>query len=70
MPQRVPALSLPIRYTSTMDDFDKQVRRSALKLVAIGVAMGLLIGFVIGLTVAHHSIERTVVVPLGQGIRT
>ncbi len=53
-----------------MDDFDKQVKRSALKLVAIGVAMGLLIGFVVGLTVAYYSIERTVVVPLGQGIKT
>ena len=52
-----------------MDDFDKQVRRSALKLVAIGVAMGLLIGFVVGLTVAHYSIERTVVISLSEGIK-
>lgn len=53
-----------------MDDFDRQVRRSALKLYLMGVAMGVLIGFVVGITVAYYSIERTVVVPLGQGIRT
>ena len=62
---------MPMHYTSRMDQFDKQVRRSALKLYAIGVAMSFLFGFiVVGLTVAHYSIELTVIAPLSQGIRT
>jgi ABC-type nitrate/sulfonate/bicarbonate transport system permease component len=53
-----------------MDDLDKRIRRSAIKLVAVGVAIGFLIGLAVGATVAYNSIERTVIVPLGQSIKT
>jgi hypothetical protein len=59
-----------MRYNSRMDDFDRQVRRSAIKLLLLGISMGFLIGFVVGLTVAYQSIERTVVIQMGQGIKT
>ena len=53
-----------------MNDFDKRVRRTALRLVAVGVAIGFLLGLAVGATVVYYSVERTVVVPLTQGIRT
>jgi ABC-type nitrate/sulfonate/bicarbonate transport system permease component len=59
-----------MRYTSRMDDLDKRIRRSAIKLVAVGVVIGFLVGFAVGVTVNYYTIERTVVIPLSQGIRT
>lgn len=53
-----------MRYTHRMDDFDKQVRRSALKLVAVGFLIGLLVGFLVGVSQA----DRVVVIPLLQGM--
>ena len=49
-----------------MDDFDRQVRRSALKLVAVGFLLGLLVGFPLGVSQG----DRTIVIPLTEGIRT
>jgi len=48
-----------------MDDFDKQVRRSALKLVAVGFLLGLLVGFLVGLSQG----DRTIVISLTEGIK-
>ncbi len=52
-----------------MNDLDKRIRRSAIKLVAVGVAIGFLIGFVVGSIATYRNIERTMVIPLQQGIR-
>jgi len=53
-----------------MDEIEKRVRRSALKLLAAGVALGLLIGLGIGLQVGYSYGERVLVVPLEDGIKT
>jgi hypothetical protein len=51
-----------------MDETEKRIRRSALKLIAISMALGFLIGLGVGLTIAYNTIDRVVVVPLDQGI--
>lgn len=53
-----------------MDDLEKRVKRSALKLLAAGMAIGFLLGLVVGSTLNYYTIERTVIMPLSQGIRT
>jgi len=53
-------------YTPRMDDFDKQVRRSALKLVAVGFLLGLLVGFIMGVNQG----DKTIAISLTEGIRT
>ena len=58
-----------MQHTHRMNDFDKLVRCSALKLVAVGVAIGFLLGFVVGSVATYYSIERTVIIPLSEGIR-
>jgi len=52
-----------------MNESDKRIRREALKLLAIGCALGLLIGFIVGTHVAERSGDRILVVPLGQGTK-
>ena len=49
---------------------DKRIRRSAIKLALVGMAIGLLIGLAMGYTVGWITIERTVIVPVQQGIKT
>lgn len=51
-----------------MDEADKRIRRSALKLIVISLALGLLIGLAIGATVAYYNIDRLVVVPLAPRV--
>jgi hypothetical protein len=57
-------------YTSRMNELVKRIRRSALKLVAVSVLIGFLLGLAVGAKINYYSVERTVIVPLGQGIRT
>ena len=52
-----------------MDDFDRQVRRSALKLVAVGFLLGLLIGFVVGVSQGDSQGDRTIVITLTEGLK-
>jgi len=49
-----------------MNDFDKQVRRSALKLVAVGFLLGLLVGFLVGVSQG----DKTIIIPLTERIKT
>jgi len=49
---------------------DKEFRRAKFRLAASAIALGFIIGLGVGLAVAYHTIERTVVIPLPQGIRT
>ena len=68
---RVPArIGLPwrARYPCRMDEKDKRIRRSALKLIAISLALGFMIGLAIGATVVYYSIDRVVVIPLAPGV--
>jgi hypothetical protein len=58
-----------MRYTRRISDLDKRIRRSAIRLVAVGVAIGFLIGLAVGATLASYSVERTVIVPLQRGIK-
>lgn len=53
-----------------MDEIDKRVRHSALKLVAISLAPGFLIGLAIEATIVYHAIDRVavVVVPLAPSL--
>jgi hypothetical protein len=51
-----------------MDETDRRIRRSALKLVAISLALGFLLGFAAGAVVMYHSIDRVVVIPLQPGV--
>ncbi len=51
-----------------MDEMDKQIRRSALKLIAINLALGFMIGLAVGATVVYYSIDRVVVIPLTPGM--
>lgn len=52
-----------------MSDINKRVRRSALRLIAISMLMGFMIGFAVGAVVMYHSIDRTIVIPLTEGIK-
>ncbi|MCB1690006.1 MAG: hypothetical protein KDI33_16030 [Halioglobus sp.] len=51
-----------------MDDIDKRIRRSALRLIAISIAVGFMLGFAVGAMVVYHSVDQVIVVPLTQGI--
>jgi hypothetical protein len=46
------------------DEIDKGIRRSALKLAGLSLAVGFLIGFGVGAFVMYNSIDRVVVIPL------
>jgi len=48
-----------------MDEIERRVRRSMLRVVAISVALGFLIGFAAGGLYVYHSIDQVVVVPMG-----
>ena len=52
-----------------MDESEKRIRRSALKLVASSLALGFMIGLAVGATVVYYSIDRVVVIPLEQGVK-
>lgn len=56
------------RYPPGMNESDKRIRRSTLRLVAASLALGFLIGFGVGVAVTYHSISRVVVVTLDSGI--
>ena len=47
-----------------MDDLNKRVRREAIKLVAVGAAIGFLLGLGVGALVVDHFTERVVIIPL------
>ena len=51
-----------------MDESEKRIRRSALKLVAYSMAIGFLIGLAVGATITYNSIDRVIVVPLEPGV--
>ena len=51
-----------------MDETDRRIRRSALKLIAISMALGFLLGFGAGAVVMYHSIDQVVVIPLQPGV--
>jgi hypothetical protein len=51
-----------------MDETDRRIKRSTLKLIAISLALGFLLGFAAGAVVMYHSIDRVVVIPLEPGI--
>ena len=51
-----------------MDEIDKRVRRSALKLVIISLSLGFLIGLGVGIAVAYCIIDRVVIVNIDEGI--
>ena len=51
-----------------MDEIDKRVRRSALKLVIISLSLGSLIGLGVGIAVAYCIIDRVVIVNIDEGI--
>jgi hypothetical protein len=50
------------------DDTDKRIRRSALKLVALSLAVGFMLGLAVGVTVAYNTIDRVLVIPLPEGV--
>jgi ABC-type nitrate/sulfonate/bicarbonate transport system permease component len=52
------------------EQLDKRIKRSALCLVAVSLALGFLLGLAVGYAIGWHTIERVTVVPLSQGIRT
>ena len=52
-----------------MDEIDKRVRRSALKLIASSLALGFMIGLAVGATMVYYSIDRVVVIPLEPGVK-
>ena len=51
-----------------IEKLEKKIRRSALKLVAVGIGIGFLIGLAVGATLGYNSVERIVVIPLTKGI--
>ena len=51
-----------------MDESEKRIRRSALKLIAVSLSLGFLIGLAVGAAITYNSIERVVVVPLTPGV--
>ena len=54
-----------MRYTPSMDEIDRRVRRFMLRLVAISMALGFPIGFAAGGLYVYHSIDQVVVLPMG-----
>lgn len=52
-----------------MKDIDRRIRRSALRLIALSIALGFMLGFAVGALVMHHSLDQTIVIPLAQGIK-
>ena len=57
------------RYPCLMDEIDKRVRRSALKLIASSLALGFMIGLAVGAAIVYYSIDRVVVIPLEPGVK-
>ena len=57
-------------YPFRMDEIDKRVRHSALKLVAISLALVFLISLAIGAMVVYYTIDRVrvVVAPLAPSL--
>ena len=51
-----------------MDEIDKRIRRSALKLIAISLALGFMVGLAVVATVVYYSIDLVVVIPLAPGV--
>ena len=51
-----------------MDEPERRIRRSALKLIAASLALGFLIGVAVGAAITYNSIERVMVVSLNSGI--
>jgi len=52
-----------------MKDIDKRIRRSALRLIAISMALGFMIGFAVGALVMYSSIDQVIVIPLTEGVQ-
>jgi len=48
-----------------MDEINRRVRRSMLRLVAISMVLGFLIGFAAGGLYVYHTIDQVIVVPMG-----
>lgn len=47
---------------------ERGLRQAHTHGLVLGLVFGLILGAGIGYAIAHHTIERTVIVPLGQGL--
>jgi L-asparagine transporter-like permease len=50
------------------EQLNKRLKRSAIRLIAVSMALGFLLGLGAGLLIADLTIERTVIVPLTKGV--
>ena len=53
-----------------VEEIEKRIKRLAIRTLIFGAITGLLVGFALGFAVGLSQGDRTVVIPLSEGIET
>ena len=54
----------------TVEEIEKRIKGMATRALVFGALVGLLLGFALGFSVGYSQGDRTVVLPLSEGIET
>tara|TARA_R110002049_G_C9087505_1_gene556069 strand:- start:981 stop:1166 length:186 start_codon:yes stop_codon:yes gene_type:complete len=53
----------------SVENIQKDIKRFATRSLLVGAIIGVLLGFVLGFVVGHTQGDKTIVIPLGEGIK-
>jgi purine-cytosine permease-like protein len=54
----------------TAEDIEKRIKRLATRAYIFGAIVGLLLGIALGFAIGYSQGDRTIVIPLSEGIET